>query len=271
MIKFFRHIRKSLLMENKTSKYFKYAIGEIVLVVIGILIALQVNNWNETRLEQKKISQYAKSLIEDLKSDIDMMMVSQFQADKKYRHIDSLRTYLNQTPLLDLSNTFIYTVAHDVMYRPYKWNRSTLNELKNSGAMSYITNDSLQKKIVAYESFSYHLDEDFEFDKTNSDEAERMMTLLLNLNSIFITNLLLKENEYFNDSSFNVFESDVYAISKENDVELISYDESLIHEFINTYIIIQDNYRIRAFKEMPEIIQDAEELITLLEQEYNLN
>jgi len=47
MIKFFRHIRKSLLMENKTSKYFKYAIGEIVLVVIGILIALQINNWNE--------------------------------------------------------------------------------------------------------------------------------------------------------------------------------------------------------------------------------
>ena len=49
MIKFFRHIRQNLIMENKTSKYFKYAIGEIVLVVIGILIALQINNWNENR------------------------------------------------------------------------------------------------------------------------------------------------------------------------------------------------------------------------------
>ena len=47
MIKFFRHIRKSLLEENKMGKYFKYAIGEIILVVIGILIALQINNWNE--------------------------------------------------------------------------------------------------------------------------------------------------------------------------------------------------------------------------------
>ncbi len=47
MIKFFRNIRKTLLTEGKTSKYFKYAIGEIVLVVIGILIALQINNWNE--------------------------------------------------------------------------------------------------------------------------------------------------------------------------------------------------------------------------------
>ena len=49
MIKFFRNIRKNLVAENKTSKYFKYAIGEIVLVVIGILIALQINNWNESR------------------------------------------------------------------------------------------------------------------------------------------------------------------------------------------------------------------------------
>ena len=49
MIKFFRHIRQTLIMENKTSKYLKYAIGEIILVVVGILIALQINNWNENR------------------------------------------------------------------------------------------------------------------------------------------------------------------------------------------------------------------------------
>ena len=49
MIKFFRKIRQNLLVENKTGKYLKYAIGEIVLVVIGILIALQINNWNENR------------------------------------------------------------------------------------------------------------------------------------------------------------------------------------------------------------------------------
>lgn len=47
MIKFFKKIRQNLLNKGKTNKYFKYAIGEIVLVVIGILIALQINNWNE--------------------------------------------------------------------------------------------------------------------------------------------------------------------------------------------------------------------------------
>ena len=69
MIKFFRHIRKSLLMENKTGKYFKYAIGEIVLVVIGILIALSINNWNENRTTQKKEKSVLIKLVEDLEID----------------------------------------------------------------------------------------------------------------------------------------------------------------------------------------------------------
>lgn len=59
MIKFFRKIRQNLLSEGKTGKYLKYAIGEIILVVIGILIALQINNWNENR---NNISQAEKHL-----------------------------------------------------------------------------------------------------------------------------------------------------------------------------------------------------------------
>jgi len=60
MIKFFRNIRKKLLAEGKTTNYLKYAVGEIVLVVIGILIALQINNWNSERInlnKKKSISQ----------------------------------------------------------------------------------------------------------------------------------------------------------------------------------------------------------------------
>lgn len=53
MIKFFRHIRRSLINSNQMVTYFKYAIGEILLVVIGILIALGINNWNENRKKRK--------------------------------------------------------------------------------------------------------------------------------------------------------------------------------------------------------------------------
>jgi len=270
MIKIFRNIRQNLLNDGKTTKYFKYAIGEIVLVVIGILIALQVNNWNETRLEQKRIKQYAKSLVQDLKNDIDMLLVSQFQAKKKYKDIDSLRRYINQTPYSNLSKTDLYVLAHDIIYRPYKWNRTTINELKNSGGLRYITNDSLQKKLVAYESFSSHLDEDFEFDKSNADKADNMMVLLLNLNSPYISEIIISENDSFNSPSYDIYATEEYKVSKANDLKLISYDEMLIQKFTNTFILIQDNYRIRAFSEMQEIIEDANELINILKKEYNL-
>ena len=92
MIKFFRHIRKSLLMENKTGKYFKYAIGEIILVVIGILIAVQINtlvlNKNNGKLEK----QYLSRLIEDLEQDYrDRNNLFQSSAANAYMCIEILK------------------------------------------------------------------------------------------------------------------------------------------------------------------------------------
>ena len=69
MIKFFRNIRQNLLNEGKTSKYLKYAIGEIVLVVIGILIALQINNWNEERKAHIRANTNYLNLLTSLQQD----------------------------------------------------------------------------------------------------------------------------------------------------------------------------------------------------------
>jgi len=69
MIKFFRNIRRKLISENRFSKYLLYAVGEIVLVVIGILIALQVNNWNEQRKQNMQKNLIIQSLLSDLKMD----------------------------------------------------------------------------------------------------------------------------------------------------------------------------------------------------------
>ena len=69
MSKFFRHIRKTLLEQNKMGKYFKYAIGEILLVVIGILIALQINTWNENRKVKLQLKSALQSVYNDMVAD----------------------------------------------------------------------------------------------------------------------------------------------------------------------------------------------------------
>ncbi len=69
MIPFFRKTRKKLADDNKPMKYMRYAIGEIALVVIGILIALSVNNWNEERKLKIETKKYIQRLISDIESD----------------------------------------------------------------------------------------------------------------------------------------------------------------------------------------------------------
>lgn len=111
MIKFFRNIRKKLLNEGKTSKHLKYALGEIVLVVIGILLALQINNWNEHRKEEaskKKLMLNIKAELMENKlrmehhilglhnSNAILNKVLQFSTGSLHIPMDSLKQYLKE-------------------------------------------------------------------------------------------------------------------------------------------------------------------------------
>lgn len=89
MIGFFRKIRRKLADDNKPLKYVRYALGEIFLVVIGILIALQINNWNQNRNEQNKIKEYAVSLIQELEEDIGMIRNIKRQNEDIIARIDA--------------------------------------------------------------------------------------------------------------------------------------------------------------------------------------
>jgi len=95
MIKFFRHIRQKLLSQNRFSKYLIYAIGEIVLVVIGILIALNINNWNEEKKLQQLERTYLMGILDDLNTDttsINNVVIPNFLKNHRERHryLDSL-------------------------------------------------------------------------------------------------------------------------------------------------------------------------------------
>ena len=88
MIKFFRTIRQTMLSEGKTVKYLKYAVGEIVLVVIGILIALTINNWNDQKNNAKSEHIYYCRILEDFELDkqrIEELKEKEKNARNEYR------------------------------------------------------------------------------------------------------------------------------------------------------------------------------------------
>ena len=104
MIKLFRKIRQDLLSKGKTGKYLKYAIGEIILVVIGILIALQINNWNEINKKIYLKNEYQNSLINDFSKDTIQINA---RLKKNRDRIEFL------TPVIDsIYNGFYTTIEH---------------------------------------------------------------------------------------------------------------------------------------------------------------
>ncbi|MDH5598057.1 MAG: DUF6090 family protein, partial [Cyclobacteriaceae bacterium] len=207
MFRIFRKIRERVFTENKFSKYIFYSLGEIILVVIGILIALQVDNWNSERLNQQDLKKYAKSLVQDLQNDIHMLNVSRRQAKNSFHDIEQLRNYFSSTPAEKYSNTHLYVlVGNSLLYRPYKWNRSTLDEIKNSGYLRYIKNNILEEKLIAYETFSYHLDEDFEGDKDRSNLASEILSEMLDLNSPYFAQLDSVRKIHYKNPDFDIFQ-----------------------------------------------------------------
>ncbi|MDZ7614448.1 MAG: DUF6090 family protein [Flavobacteriaceae bacterium] len=81
MIKLFRKIRQKLIEDNKIGSYLKYAIGEIILVVIGILIALQINNWNENRKDRKQMRTNIQSIKEDIENDLSDFRITTYASE----------------------------------------------------------------------------------------------------------------------------------------------------------------------------------------------
>jgi hypothetical protein len=144
MIKFFRKIRYNLMEQNKTGKYFKYAIGEIVLVVLGILIALQINNWNENnkkRSEEITILENIKQDISFDQADVDYNIKYHFLYLKEER---KLLAYLQKAPIpLDSIN------LNDALGVPLilALHESTFNNLQNN-EVGILRNNTLRKKIA---------------------------------------------------------------------------------------------------------------------------
>lgn len=159
MIKFFRNIRQNLLNEGKTTKYFKYAIGEIVLVVIGILIALSINNWNESRQQKKVLNNIYGIVAEDLKKDSsEVEMVLNFMLDRKKVFEKILNDSLNLKDIEE--NASILSILTDV--RVLNIEKRGYNLLRNFEDNMVSKNDSLAFRIINFYASSIFFSEKVE-------------------------------------------------------------------------------------------------------------
>ena len=206
MIKFFRKIRQRLLTENKFSKYLLYAIGEIILVVIGILIALQINNWNQSRI--LKINE-----IKSLEA-----LYSEFQENlQKFDNTHALQLIrndaINQILFSDVSNYSLSSLDSLYINANFNWTYnpsfSIYNSLINSGKIQLISNDTLKNKIS-------------QFKELVNDYLE---------DEIFIMNFASQFSmEHFVNDEVMLVESK-FGLRLRNDIETLQDKDNYLNEF----------------------------------------
>ncbi len=177
MIKIFRNIRKKLADQGKTANYLKYAIGEIILVVIGILIALQINNWNEEKKNSASERQYYCRILEDF--ELEKQLIAELNEKSNYRINTSKEILLD----LDagtkdkhyLINQFLLATRSEV-YQP---RNVTFRDLISSGNLKLINDINLKNSLIQY----YGELENKQFQlKQNRDETTKTVFELVKSN-----------------------------------------------------------------------------------------
>jgi len=195
VIKFFRRFRQQLLIENKFSKYLLYAIGEIILVVIGILIALSINNWNEARKSSNAEAQALVELLEEFKINYKDLLRVERQKSRAEKNLRNYLDFLNDDSIPKNEKNYAFGgIASNTWNMTY----SVLNGLINSGAINNLKNDSLRNLLNSWDGV-----------KQNYMELQNYYHLVTAkeyqdyLRDRIPSNVLLKDSTYKNYGNFS--------------------------------------------------------------------
>ena len=220
MIKFFRKIRQNLIMENKTSKYLKYAIGEIVLVMIGILLALQINNWNETRKNKLKEKELEIALLSDFQETKTRLQETINKQQKVMDYSKQLIISYEAKQLIKIKDS----IPNMIGWGFSSWFRAepvtkTYQSMISTGNIDLLSNSELIQKLAE---FHAELDSGFE-------DQEESMNLLDALNKQLASfGFVLKSNGARKKLGFNLLDdSKINNIISDEEVMKLQSDHSI--------------------------------------------
>ena len=266
MLKFFRKIRQESIKNHKTINYLKYAIGEIILVVIGILIALQVNEWNNDRIRKKEEVTILKQLQTDLKtSQTELSEIKTFYLVRAKASAEVLRAYWkNEVP----NDSINYSLNRPKSSRIYSPVLGTFRSLINSGNIDKISSDSIKNELVSYlEKVEYTLKDINRYEETYYRNGVKKVNEILPVpyRSMEEFQMHKKRNNRNSELGLN---------SIPDDVEKIPFPSNLKEIFQNKEIFVAyDNLHIahrNVYNSYDEILTLTEELLQKIEKELRL-
>ena len=242
MIKFFRKIRQNLLSEGQTGKYLKYALGEILLVMIGILLALQINTWDNSRKLKKEEFQLIKSLHKEFTNNLTLFDESYDRYITKKANIEAAMSIDPKIIPIDSLAAISRRVLNTPSYDPFQ---GIYNSMINTGKIELISNDILKEKVSTFQGL--------QLDYQESEETVKDF-LVQNLHNFIITEGLFKNYQYWtNKTPVSIREGQIIKERLTVLFESDRFESSMI--FLNSWMnsVIREGLNLR--KEIIEIIK----------------
>ena len=229
MINIFSKIRKKLAAENKLWAYSRYAIGEIVLVMIGILLALQVNNWNQNRIEQKELWGYLNNVKLNIKNDLKQASDFNYVRDRLANNTQifyDLRsnpdfTFDDFKATDDHINTLFYL-------QPFQPNLYGFETLKSTGYIGKLQGTDMEALLASY----------YELANTINEWSER--------DRMFLDDILKENNKtdwgFTNENWFNIYKgSTTFDKMKKDYLNMLNsriFDSAISQTAVNYYVAV---------------------------------
>ncbi|MDG1277849.1 MAG: DUF6090 family protein [Algoriphagus sp.] len=252
MISFFRKIRQKLLSQNRVTRYLVYAVGEIFLVVIGILIALQVNNWNE----QRKIRIAEQSILQNLRTEL-LLNIQNLKTNIAYHEL----AHKSSFELLNLFGTDISSISSksldtllfnaETVYT-FEVRNGYIKSIISSGNLDYLQNEKLKSMLTSFE--GEVVDGLEEFDVVKDLIINRLWPAIDG--KISSSNRILSDGEY-NDFPKGFYTSDYHWF----------FQNRLIEDILSNV----DSWRIDGINDEKALLEFFEELLLVLDQQIETN
>lgn len=154
MLRFFRNIRQKLIEQENVRKYFFYAIGEVFLVVIGILIALQVNNWNQVNKDHEISITYHSRMISDIEQMVLRLEAEIVRANGVRKSISQAVIILEEKKFNDSTEVVLdQALIRYFQLAPVSFQIASYDEMKSTGRLNLIYNVELRQRLNAYANY----------------------------------------------------------------------------------------------------------------------
>jgi len=163
VLKFFRRIRSKLIEEGNLKRYLIYAIGEISLIIIGIILALQINNWNSNRMIKTESQELLIRLVEDLEEDLLYFDSQKLEYETWLHQIDLILDQVLDNDSVKISEWDQFAAGR-MSLNFLKIDQVTYSEMFNSGKTLMFKSDDIIREIKEYYQYA-----EIELEKLNSD------------------------------------------------------------------------------------------------------